>query len=160
MSSLVYSECFDPWFPSGFVYRVVSMANFGNSAGSHGKFGCQWVINTWHKNKIFPTCVNSNKALGIYLFKTQIQSLLKIEALENRIIWNDKNKKQCILCWLYEQVHPFHMHLHATDLSGLYTHMWLCKLHLLRTFKHGSWFKLKKYLRPLLETRCLYCTKY
>jgi len=42
LNSLVYSECFDPWFPSSFVCRVVSMAKFGNSAESRGKFGSQW----------------------------------------------------------------------------------------------------------------------
>jgi len=43
LGSLVYSECFDPWFPSGFVYRVDGITKFGNSARSHGKFGRQWV---------------------------------------------------------------------------------------------------------------------
>jgi len=36
---LVYSECFDPWFLSGSVYRVFSMTWFGNSTRIRQKFG-------------------------------------------------------------------------------------------------------------------------
>ena len=45
---------FYPWFPSSFVYRIVSMAKLGNLARSRGKFGSKWVLvkgQVWNSGK-------------------------------------------------------------------------------------------------------------